>query len=110
VSTPIAGTVDDALFQTECYDPPTGEAMTFQFPIGNGSYEVRLGFSEVYGLVTGQRLFNVLIEHKVVLEEHDIFAAVGANAANIEVVYTEVTDGVLTVEFEHVVENPKAST
>ncbi len=44
------------------------------------------------------------------LEEHDIFAAVGANAANIEVVYTEVTDGVLTVEFEHVVENPKAST
>ena len=43
-------------------------------------------------------------------KQHDIFVAVSANTADIEVVHTEVTDGVLMVEFEHVVENPKAST
>lgn len=108
VNTPIAETVDDVLFQTECYDSPSGDAMKFDFPVENGSYEVRLGFSEVYGLVTGQRVFNVRLEGQVVLAEHDIYAAVGANTANIEAVYTAVTDGVLTVQFEHVVENPKA--
>ena len=82
--------------------------MKFDFPVENGSYEVRLGFSEVYGLVTGQRVFNVLLEDQVVLAEHDIYAAVGANTADIEEFTTEVTDGVLTVQFEHVVENPKA--
>jgi hypothetical protein len=42
--------------------------------------------------------------------QNDIFVAVSANTTNIEVVYTEVTGGVLTVEFKHVVENPKGST
>jgi hypothetical protein len=110
VSTPIAATVDDALFQTECYDPPTGHPMRFEFPVENGSYEIRLGMAEVYGLGAGLRVFTVKVEGKIVLQSHDIFAKVGANTADIETVTTDVADGVLTVEFEHVMENPKVCT
>jgi hypothetical protein len=103
----IGLTVDDVLFSSERYDPPSGDPMKYEFPVENGFYEVRLGFAEVYGLVTGQRVFNVLVEGQTVLENHDIYAVADANTANVEIITTEVNDGVLTIDFEHVTENPK---
>lgn len=107
VNTAIGLTEDDILYQTERYDPPAGQPMKFEFNVPSGFYEIRLHFCEVYGLTTGQRVFNVLAEGKYVLTNHDIYAAVGANKADIETVVTEVTDGKLTISFEHSVENPK---
>lgn len=101
VSTPIDRTVDDFLYQTECYDPPTGDPMKFVFNVANGWKEIRLHFAELYGLVTGERVFTVKVNDQTVLTSHDIYAAVGANTADIEVVTAEVTDGLLVVEFEH---------
>lgn len=105
--TAIALTQDDELFESERWDPPSGNPLKYEFNVDNGSYEIHLGFAEVYGLVTGQRVFNVIIEGETVLANHDIYAAVGANAADVEIVATDVTDGKLTILFEHVVENPK---
>jgi hypothetical protein len=107
VGTEIDLTEDDPLYQVECYDTPSGDPMKFEFSVVNGFYEVRLHFAEVYGLTTGQRVFNVVVEEEVALASHDIYGAVGANTADVESVITEVTDGVLTISFEHVTENPK---
>ena len=105
----IAGTDDDALFRSERYDHPSDDPMRFDFEVENGSYQVRLGFTEVYGLLAGDRVFDVIINDQMMIKSHDIYAKVGANTADIEEFTTEVTDGVLTVTFDHVVENPKAS-
>jgi hypothetical protein len=105
----IEGTDDDALFQSERYDHPSDDPMRFDFDLENGSYEVKLGFSEVYGLTTGKRVFDVIINDDVVIQSHDIFAKVGANKADIEEFSVLVTNGMLTITFRHVVENPKAS-
>jgi len=43
VSDPIAGTDDDALYQSERFG-----SQTYQVPVNNGRYTVRLHFSEIY--------------------------------------------------------------
>lgn len=108
--TAIEGTDDDELFRSEIYFRPSDQPMKFEFNVvENGLFSVRLGFAEVYGLVTGERVFNVIVQGETVLSNHDIYAVAGANTADIETITTEVTDGLLIIEFEHVVENPKVS-
>ncbi|MDX1680657.1 MAG: malectin domain-containing carbohydrate-binding protein, partial [Akkermansiaceae bacterium] len=48
----IAGTTDDALFQTERYG-----MFTYEIPVGNGSYGVLLQFAEIYANSDGARVF-----------------------------------------------------
>lgn len=82
----------------------------FSHAVANGFYEVRLHFAEIYVDSPGSREFNVIVEGKTVLVSHDIYATVGPNTADVETIVTEVTDGLLTISFEHVTENPKVRT
>ncbi len=81
VSSAIANTVDDALYQTERYG-----ALTYAFTVPAGGYQVTLKFAETYytsGASSGQRVFNVAINGTTVLNNFDIKAAAGG--ANIAV-------------------------
>ena len=81
VSSAIANTVDDALYQTERYG-----ALTYAFTVPAGGYQVTLKFAETYytsGAASGQRVFNVAINGTTVLNNFDIKAAAGG--ANIAV-------------------------
>ena len=81
VSSAIANTVDDALYQTERWGPST-----YTFTVPASSYNVTLKFVETYftsGAASGQRLFNVAINGTTVLTNFDIKAAAGG--ANIAV-------------------------
>jgi hypothetical protein len=101
--------VPSALFQTERWDPSSGAEMQWNFPVDTGSYEVRLYFAETYTGITwsGQRVFDVSIEGINVLEDYDIFDdAGGRNIGVMKSFVTTVTDGNLTIDFRHVVENP----
>jgi hypothetical protein len=79
----INNTVNDALYQTERWDPSTSPELTYSFNVPNGNYQVRLHFAEIYSgnFAVGRRVFDVLMEGNLVVDNLDIYAQVGANAA-----------------------------
>ncbi|MDF7814857.1 malectin domain-containing carbohydrate-binding protein [Hymenobacter sp. YC55] len=91
---PIAGTTDDALYQTERWG-----TMSYNLPVSNGTYTVKLHFAEVYWSNAGQRVFDVTAEGTKVLTAYDIVKKVGQNTATTETFTATVTDGQLTIAF-----------
>ncbi|UOQ69697.1 malectin (plasmid) [Hymenobacter volaticus] len=90
----IAGTEDDALYQTERYG-----RFTYNLPVPNGQYTVKLHFAELYWNSTGQRVFDVAAEGRTVLNTYDIVKKVGPLTATIETFPVTVNDGQLTLAF-----------
>ena len=102
-TTPIANTVNDALYQTEIW-----KASKWEFPVPSpGDYRVRLHLAEVYGLVTGQRVYDVMAEGLLEKDDVDIYKLAGANTAWVETFDVTVTDGSLTIEFVKGKQEPK---
>jgi ELWxxDGT repeat protein len=97
----IAGTGDDFLYQTGRH----GSAFAYNFPTGNGSYDVTLHFAETYYGNTapggaGSRKFHVDAEGVRRLTDYDVFAkAGGALRARQETFRVNVGDGTLNVAF-----------
>ena len=99
----IAGTTDDALYQTERYG-------NFKYSVAaaNGTYDVTLKFAEIYLNGAGQRLFDVKAENAIVLDNYDVFKeAGGKNVAHDESFQVKVTDGKLDLDFISVLDNAK---
>jgi hypothetical protein len=97
----IARTADDYLYQTGRH----GAAFSYNFPTGNGSYDVVLHFAETYWGNTvvggiGSRKFHVNMEGARKLTDYDIFArAGGALRVAQETFRVNVGDGTLNVSF-----------
>ena len=109
--TPIAGTNDDALYQTERWGDHS-----YAIPVPNqGAYDIRLHFAEIYVGVAvaggiGDRVFNVSIEGNQVLSNFDILSEVSPATVLIkEINDVIVNDGVVNIQFNGVVENAKIS-
>jgi large repetitive protein len=103
-SAAIAGTADDALYQSERYGD-----FSYTIPVVNGDYVVTLKFAEIYWTRVGQRVFNVFIGQEPVLRNVDIVAQVGPSAAYDVSVPAHVSNGVLALRFESVVDHAKLS-
>ena len=105
----ISGTVDDPLYRTERWDPVPSPDLIYSFSVPAGWYHVNLHFAEIYSgaFFNGGRIFDVAIENKLVLDDLDIYAEVGANAALVKGFDVEVVDGQLNIQFGHNVESPK---
>ncbi len=100
----ISGTGDDRIYQTERYG-----LSGYRFDLGNGTYDVNLHFAETYSGITGsgQRVFDVIIEGQLVLDNLDMFSEIGHSTALIKTINNiTVTDGQLTIEFTPGVEVP----
>ncbi len=97
----IGGTADDYLYQTGRH----GSSFAYNFPTGNGSFDVVLHFAETYyGNVApggaGSRRFHVDMEGVRRLTNYDVFArAGGALKVAQETFRVNVTDGTLNVNF-----------
>jgi ELWxxDGT repeat protein len=95
------GSGDDYLYQTGRH----GSSFSYNFPTGNGSYDVVLHFAETYFGNTapggiGSRRFHVNLEGVRKLTDYDVFAkAGGALKATQETFRVNVADGTLTVSF-----------
>jgi chitinase len=95
-STPIAGTTDDALYQTyNLFNSWTG----YKFDVANGTYQVTLKMVEDWANAAGQRKFDVRIEGTTVLTAFDIYASCGAFTACDRTFTASVADGQLNVQF-----------
>ena len=99
----IAGTTDDALYQSERWDDPSNPALAYNFAVPTGSYRVKLHFAEIYGFTSqvGARVFDVGLEGTKVLDNLDIYSEVGANTALVKSFTTHVSDGQLSINFAH---------
>ncbi|MFC4150075.1 malectin domain-containing carbohydrate-binding protein [Micromonospora mangrovi] len=97
----IAGTSNPRIFQTERYG-----MSGYAFGLPNGTYTVNLLFAETYTGITaaGQRVFNVNVEGTAI-NNIDIFAAVGRNAALTRTATVSVTDGQLDIGFTAVAQS-----
>ncbi|WP_167855699.1 malectin domain-containing carbohydrate-binding protein [Hymenobacter fodinae] len=114
VTSPIAGTTDDALYQTERSASTNQGSFNYALPVPSGTYRVVLHFAELYWSGPGQRLFDVSLEGTKVLDNYDIFAKVGALTATTETFTTTVSDGTLNLLFSGLandggVDRPKVS-
>ncbi len=107
----ITGTADPTLYQTGRRNDSTVPTIQYNFPVVNGIYHVNLYFAETYYLAfkSGARVFNVKIQGNVVFQNLDIFAEAGADAALVKGVDATVTNGVLNIEFNNVVDNAKVN-
>ncbi|MEF8786458.1 MAG: PKD domain-containing protein [Haloarculaceae archaeon] len=113
VSRTIAGTADDALYQSERYD--TGGTISYGIPVSNGTYNVTLKFAEIYfgnggPGSSGNRIFDAIVEGTTVRQDLDIYDEVGPDTRLDLTQQVTVTDGYLNVSLTNTeANNPKLS-
>ena len=100
------------IFEIERWDPPAAPEMAWQFPVDAGTeVTVRLYVAELFSGITAaeQRVFDVAVEGVVppAFDDIDTYALAGPKGAYMLSASTTVSgDGMLDLEFIHVVENP----
>ena len=101
----IAGTDEDAVYQSERYGD-----YRYEVPVSDATYSVRLHFAELYQTEAGARSFTVAVEGVEVFNSLDLFAEVGAfTAYDVDVFDVAVSDGKLTITLTTVADNATIS-
>ncbi len=100
----VAGATDPTIYRTERYG-----LSGYGFHLPKGTYKVKLYFAETYDAISpGDRVFNVLIQGRKVLDEFDICKqAGGRNRALVKEFTASVEDDTLLIEFEKIKDSPK---
>ena len=112
--TDVAGTDEDALFYNEQHSNAAKKPWSYEFPVANGNYVVRLHFAEIYWGVPGGNLnggiglreMSVAMEGQLRLVNFDPTQEVGAATAVIKNFPVTVTDGELNINFTSTVDRP----
>ena len=102
--TPVSGTQDSALYQSERYG-----MSEFRFDVSPGVYSVTLKFAEIYYRTKpGDRIFTVMAEGNAVVTNLDVMAVAGGqNIALDRAFLVTVNDSQLNLEFVAVTSNAK---
>jgi len=100
-SDPIAGTSDDALYQTERWG-----TYSYEIPVSAAEYDIALYFNEMYHTENNARIFSVSVEDQPVVENFDLHATAGHDMAYSERISgIRVNDGSLTIQVTAQVDN-----
>jgi len=96
------------IFNSTRFDFNGGPELRYGFLVNPGNYDVTLFFAEIFSPVfrAGGRVFDVSIEGVLVLDDFDVFTQAGAGNAAIARTFNVNADGILNIDFGHVVENP----
>ncbi len=106
VSSPILGTEDQTLYQSERWG-----VSEYKLDLPNGFYDVKLQFAETCFNDEQGRVFSVWLEGKKLISDLDIYEEAGANS-NYALDYTftiEVKDNQLNIQAQATVDEPKFS-
>ena len=102
----IAQTDNDPLYQSEYY----GQDFDYSQNVANGSYDVTLHFAETVFYRAGQRVFDVSVEDRLILDNFDIYTEAGGKDIALERTFTVgVNDGSIDLDFLAEVNNAKIS-
>lgn len=95
--------VDDILYQTERF----AENLSYEIPVTNGFYTLRLHYAEIFNDDVNERIFDVTAEGDLISDDLDIFevrqnAFTPGNFSALiqEFNLIEVTDGTMSLNFE----------
>ena len=103
----VGGTDNDELYRSERQgsnaDP---QHLDYRFLIGSGPLHVRLHFVETFWGSSNRRRFGVRLEGLPVIEQHDIFATVGRNVAEVFDFDVLVEDGWLDLALSATLDRP----
>jgi hypothetical protein len=108
----IPSYIDEATYNTifaqERWDPPALPEMQFDIPLPNGDYIINLYLGNSFsGTSTiGSRIFSISVEGILAIDNLDLVAIFGNQSGGMISVPVSLTDEVLNVLFERVVENP----
>ncbi len=92
---PIEGTEDDRLYQAY----RDGE-FSYLFDVPNGSYDITCHFAEPSARAVGHRVFDILVENTLAVDNHDIFGMAGDRwVANTISFSVDVNDSQLQLVF-----------
>lgn len=95
VTNNITNTTTPTLYQTCRWG-----TFTYQIPVANGSYTVKLKFAEISLNAAGQRVFNVAINGSTVLSNFDIFAQAGGKFIALDKSFpVTVSNGQIAIQF-----------
>jgi hypothetical protein len=95
---------DPALFRDDRYGSSSTTLWSYNIPVPNGTYDIKLYFVELTKTAIGQRVFSVDITDTAVnpdIANLDIFKEVGANAADVKT-FTGVTISDSTVSLRSI--------
>jgi hypothetical protein len=95
------------LFSNMRYAAFGATQVKYDFPVTNGTYEVRLYFAENTHQAAGLRVFDVVAEGTVRIDNFDIYAAAGYRNAHKATISVTVSDGVLDLDFVKVTGDPQ---
>ena len=109
-STPVDGTDDDQLYQTERF-ARDGQTFFVRIPIENGKYRVTMLFGEVYFESADTRVFDVQLEGEYVIRDLDLYALNNQTFFAVNHVFDDlsVEDGQLDIQLDSVRENAQIS-
>ena len=98
----------NALFAQERYDVLDTEEMVYTIPVQNGYYRVNLymGNSFVGTQNIGDRVFDIKIEDQLTFNNVDLIKEFGQGVAGMLSEVVAVSDGEISIEFIHQIENP----
>ncbi|UFS71077.1 hypothetical protein LPW11_02545 [Geomonas sp. RF6] len=100
----ITGTTDGKMYQNN-----RRGNFSYNIPVANGNYTVRLKFAETYWSAAGSRVFDVAVNGATALSNVDIFSKVGKNAAYDVEIPATVSNGNLSIGFTTKVDNALVS-
>lgn len=97
-----------ALFDDERWDPSGGAEMSWAFDVPNGTpVQLRLYLVDRYSGTAnpGTRVFDVLVDGALAIDNLDISGSVGPNTGTMRAVDL-VSDGTVNIDLIHFIENP----
>jgi VCBS repeat-containing protein len=99
------------LFRTNVFDNPGRSELLFSIPtVAGQAYAVDLLFAEIWSgaFGVGRRVFDVMLEESLAIDNLDVFATVGSNRALMRS-FEVIGDGNLSIELLRVARNPNIS-
>lgn len=100
LNTDINNTDEDEIFRSD-----RRGIISYKFKVPDGSYLVKLFFSDNNNNSTGESIFNVLVENNYAVKNMDVFSLAGKNTSYIIETETEVQDGVMDIYFEEEIDS-----
>ncbi|MHC4844821.1 MAG: Kelch repeat-containing protein [Planctomycetota bacterium] len=93
---PVTGTTEQTLYQ----QMRAGSSFSYTYPLPNGTYDVTLHFADPDSVAPGERVFDVRQEGSLALDDLDLFALVGQDAAHQATLPpVALSDGFLSLVF-----------
>ena len=99
-NTNITNTDTPQLYHTGRY-----KIVTYKIRVPNGVYNLKLKTAETYYNELGKRIFDIIVEGEKVVDDLDIYAEVGKNAAYVIETQVTVNDGIIDIYLPAEIDN-----